>query len=324
VTGADPTADAAVASYLARLDAALAAVPPGDRREILLETRSHVVERLGRSPWRGADAVLAELGAPEAYARQFLGDDDGAPAPPAPPAPPGATQGSATLFALAQLTTRGGRALPWLLLFGALYVVAGVALLFVIGDVFFPTGTGVFVQPPSAASPHVWVVIAEAGAPGADLLGRAIIPIGLLVAAAIHLAARGLLARLVGREARPAPALTATDGAPTHSVAGSVTLLGLARLGQGGWQRVPLLLLVLTGYGIAGWGLLLVISEVVDPAGTGFIVRRIPDDRWQVGFMMSGTPGPGEDVLGFWFAAAIHLAVRALLRRLIRADAARA
>jgi hypothetical protein len=47
--------------------------------------------------------------------------------------------------------------------------------------------------------------------------------------------------------------------------------------------------------------------------------------------MMSGTPGPGEDVLGFWFAplvllivAAIHLAVRALLRRLIRADAARA
>jgi hypothetical protein len=331
---ADVQADPDLTVYLTRLGAALGGLPPADREEILLETRSHVLEQLGRSPNRRVADVLGELGAPEGYARQFLAEVGAMPGPTLEPAPPtvtaGGRPGSATLFGLAQLTTRGGRAIPWLLLFGALYVLAGVALLFVIGDLLYPTGTGVFVQPPSSPKPHIWVVVAESGAPGIDLLGRAIIPIGLLIVAAIHLAARAMLLRVLGHDARPAPGQPVTD-APRSSIASSVTLHGLARLGAGGWRRVPFLLLVLTGYGIAGWGVLLLISELVDPAGTGFIVRRIPDDRWQVGLMMSGTPGPGEDVLGVWFApllllliAAIHLGIRALLRRELRRDSPRA
>ena len=319
---ADVQTDPVLAVYLARLGAALTGLPEVDREEILLETRSHVLEQLGRAPKRRVADVLAELGAPEEYARQFVAEPEVA----LEPAPPARPRGSATLFGLAQLTTRGGWAIPWLLLFGALYVVAGISLLFVIGDLLYPTGTGIFVQPPSSPTPHVWVVVAESGAPGIDLLGRAIIPIGLLIAAAIHLAARAMLLRVLRHDARPAPGHLVMD-APRSSIASSVTLHGLARLGAGGWRRVPLLLVVLTGYGIAGWGVLLLISELVDPAGTGLIVRRIPDDMWQVGFMMSGTPGPGEDVLGVWFApllllliAAIHLGIRALLRRELRRE----
>ena len=327
---ADVHPDPVLTGYLARLGTALRGLPMGDREEILLETRSHVLEQLGRAPNRRVADVLAELGAPEEYARQFVGDAGWVPAPIPESAPPtgahGNRPGSATLFGLAQLTTRGGRAAPWLLLFGALYVVAGIALLFVIGDLLAPAGTGVFVQPASTAKPRIWVVIAESGAPGKDVLGRAIVPIGLLLAATIHLGARAMLRRILRQDARPAPGSSTAD-APPSSIASSVTLLGLAGLGAGGWRRVPMLLLVLTGYGIAGWGMLLLICELVDPRGTGFVIRQLPGGMRHIGFAVSGTLAPGDDVLGVWFApllllliAAIHLGIRVLLRRELRRD----
>jgi uncharacterized membrane protein len=58
----DAPALGALETDLARLDAALTALPPGERQEILLETRSHVVEQTRRSPSRSADDVLEELG----------------------------------------------------------------------------------------------------------------------------------------------------------------------------------------------------------------------------------------------------------------------
>jgi hypothetical protein len=189
--------------YLTRLEAALGALSPAERREILLETRSHVLEQASRSPDRGVPAVLAELGPPESYASQFVGEAPAAPAAEAAPA------------------------------------------------------------------------------------------------------------------AREAP--------------GSSTLHGLARLGAGGWRRAPMLLLVLTAYGIAGLGVLLLISEIVDPAGTGFVVRELPDGMRHIGFAISGTLEPGDDLLGAWFApllllliAAIHLGVRRLLRRELRRHPPRA
>jgi hypothetical protein len=192
---------AALEDYLARLEAALAAVPAAERREILLETRSHVLEQASRSPARGVAAVLAELGPPESYARQFVGDEPHATTAPAPPAP----------------TPRDASA--------------------------------------------------------------------------------------------------------------SSTLHGLARLGAGGWRRLPMLLLVLTGYGIAGLGVLLLISEIVDPPGTGFVIRDMPNGMRHIGFALSDTLAPGDDVFGAWFApllvlliAAIHLGIRALLRRELRRD----
>lgn len=195
---ADAMHEPTLAAYLARLDAELAGVPAGERRDILLETRSHVVEQVGRVPARRVEEVLAELGAPEAYARQFLGDAEAAP----PPAD--APHGSTVLFGLAQLTTRGARALPWLLVFGLLYVLAGIALLFVIGELIDPAGTGVFVQPRPDAPPRVLVVISGEEGTGGDVLGRALVPVGLLVAGAVHLGARALLRRLLRSRAHRA------------------------------------------------------------------------------------------------------------------------
>ncbi|HZF66926.1 MAG TPA: hypothetical protein VEZ47_02695 [Gemmatirosa sp.] len=342
--------DLALERYLARVAAALHALPPTEREEILLETRSHVVEQTGRSPARGVEDVLAELGEPQAYAHQFLAEQPpeerdardarearvGAPAG-APDLPAGtsghARRGSTTLFALAQLTTRGARAMPWITLAGVVYVLIAVVLLFVVAELIDPAGTGIFVRRLAGGKLSISVLVSSEAARGFDVLGDALVPIGLVLAAILHFAMRALLLFVVrGDDRQAAPAFApAPVLEPPHALGRSVTLRGLLMLGAGGWRRVPLLVLVMTGYGIAGWGVLLVVSELIDPAGTGFMVRRLSSDQWQVGFMMSGTPRPGEDVLGVWFAplvlliiAVIHLGVRALLLHLIRRDARRA
>lgn len=171
--------------YLARLDAALAGVPAPERREILLETRSHVVEQTHRTPARAVDDVLAELGAPEVYAGQFLPDEP-------TPVRVDDQRGSETLRGLAQLTAAGPRAIPLLLLFAVGYAVAGLVLLFVVAELADPRGTGVFVHPRPAARPLISVLMGgDVG--GRDVLGSAVIPLGLLIVAAVHLALRAVL-----------------------------------------------------------------------------------------------------------------------------------
>jgi hypothetical protein len=197
VPGAEANHAAELETYLGRLEAALAALPADERREILLETRSHVLERTRRAPTQRLPDLLAELGAPEAYACQFLPDD----APAARATPPG-RRGSTTLVGLAELTTRGWRALPLLLVFGAAYALAGIVLLFVLGELVDPIGTGVFVDPRPGGKSRIHVLVSSDGAPGRDVLGRWLLPIGLAIAGAIHLVVRALLRLALRRGAR--------------------------------------------------------------------------------------------------------------------------
>ena len=62
-------------SYLSQLDAQLDGLSVDERRDILMETKSHVAERVARFPFPRVEEVLEQLGAPNVYARQFLGDD---------------------------------------------------------------------------------------------------------------------------------------------------------------------------------------------------------------------------------------------------------
>jgi hypothetical protein len=205
----------ALDAYLSALDAALAGVSAAERRDILLETRSHVLERTARAPGRPVGAVLAELGPPDAYARQFLttaaapgdadahggADTDGSPRP----------RGSATLRALAELTGRGWRAVPLLVAVAVAYGLAGLLLLFVLGEVVDPAATGIFVRDRPGRPAAINVVISGYGNLGRDVLGRALLPLLLLLIAAIHLAVLAVVRRAAARAFRPtSPAVPAS------------------------------------------------------------------------------------------------------------------
>ena len=195
--GAEANHAAELETYLGRLEAALAALPAEERREILLETRSHVLERARRAPARALPDLLAELGPPEAYARQFLPDET-----PPGQATPRARRGSTTLAGLAELTTRGWRGLPLLLVFGAAYALAGIVLLFVLGELVDPIGTGVFVDPRPDGTSRIHVLVSSDGAPGRDVLGRWLLPIALAITGVIHLVVRASLRLALRRGAR--------------------------------------------------------------------------------------------------------------------------
>jgi len=55
--------------FIARMETALAALDAHERSEIVMETRSHLLERTAEGK---LDETLQELGEPELYARQFL------------------------------------------------------------------------------------------------------------------------------------------------------------------------------------------------------------------------------------------------------------
>ncbi len=208
----DAAAGAPLEDYLARLDAALATLPPTDRQDILLETRSHVLEQARRAPHRPVGAILAELGGAEDYARQFLPERGFDHAPDAPEA-----------------------------------------------------------DRTALVAPRGWRV-------------------------------------------------------------SSVTLLGLSRLAADGLLRLPLLMLVLAAYGVAGFAFLLLCAELYDAPGTGIFTRVLPNGDRQVGVLFSDpVPADATDVFGPWFGpmlaaivAVVVLGVRALLQRVLRDDALRA
>ena len=55
----------ALQQYLNRMDVALARLSESERREILLETQSHVAEQVRRAPMLSVPEILTELGEPE-------------------------------------------------------------------------------------------------------------------------------------------------------------------------------------------------------------------------------------------------------------------
>jgi len=172
-------------AYLARLEAALASAPPAERREILLETQSHVFERARRSPWERVEDVLAELGAPEAYARQFLPEA-------AVPAP----TPDNTLEATARVAGGGWAALPMLFAVATAYAVAVLALFMAAWELHEPETVGLWI----GTGPEGRRFLLGSNLSGRNMrevLGGSLVPLALLVAATIHLAVSALLRRLL-------------------------------------------------------------------------------------------------------------------------------
>jgi len=173
--------------YLARLEAALASAPAAERREIVLETQSHVLERVHRSPWEPVEGVLAELGAPETYARQFL---------PEVPSPSRPSRPGQTLRAVAGLAAGGWATLPALLVVAALYTVAVVALFMAAWELHQPDTVGLWIGM-GAEGRQVLLGSNLSGRSMREVLGGRLVPLALLVAVTVHFAVSALLRRML-------------------------------------------------------------------------------------------------------------------------------
>jgi hypothetical protein len=177
-------------AYLAKLDAALATLPADERREILLETKSHVVERARRNP-ASLNAVLAELGEPDSYARQFLAEESaGEPAQP-----------SGALAGVARLATGGWKSLPLLFVVAGAYSVAVLRVLLALGKILEPNATGLFVSD-GRAWRGVEFAISDPRHGGRDVLGYWFVAITLAIAALIHFVVSAFLKRLFRQPSR--------------------------------------------------------------------------------------------------------------------------
>src|SRR5687768_17447940 len=171
------------------MDAALAGLSPAERREILLETQSHVAEQARRSPMLSVPEILQELGEPEAYARTFV---DGNATPLRRPG---------VLHGIARLATGSWTALPVLLFVLCCYSVAVAMLFIAVNEVHEPETTALYVTQ-GAKGRTVAFAVSDPTiiGKGGDVLGGWLIPIALSIAAIIHLAMRALLRRVVTRE----------------------------------------------------------------------------------------------------------------------------
>jgi hypothetical protein len=188
----DTGASTSLQLYLNRMDAALGRLSESERREILLETQSHVAEQAERSPMLSVPEILAELGEPEAYARTFLVDSASAP-----------TRSPGVLHAIARLATGSWSSLPLLLFVLCCYSVAVFMLFVAVLEIQEPATTGFWVEH-TAAGRSAGLTLSGPLVParGPDLLGGWIIVIALSIAAVIHLAMRALLRRVLSRETR--------------------------------------------------------------------------------------------------------------------------
>lgn len=64
--------EAAVESYLARLDKALGPIAVSERASIITEIKSHILEARGRNPKKSVNSILDSLGEPESVANRYL------------------------------------------------------------------------------------------------------------------------------------------------------------------------------------------------------------------------------------------------------------
>lgn len=167
-------------SYLTKLDAALARLPRTERQEIILETKSHISERLERDSSSSVGEVLTELGTPESYAAGFLSQRADA----------------GTIENLSTVTARGWKALPLMLLIIMGYGIAALFLLVAIAKIVEPDATGWYVR---TVGEHrsAGLAISDPNHGGRDLLGYWLIPISLIGAGLIHLFISRVLRRFV-------------------------------------------------------------------------------------------------------------------------------
>jgi uncharacterized membrane protein len=190
VTTPDPGEVARLELYLTRLEAALSAAPTAERQEILLETRSHVLERTRRAPPHRVEEVLAEFGAPDAYAQQFMPDL----ATPTTPRPN-------TLRGIARLASGGWTALPALFVVATSYAVAVLALLMAAWELLEPDKVGLWLGS-AGGEGRILLGSYSRGPHMREVLGAGLVPLALLLAVTVHIAMAALLRRLLHDDAR--------------------------------------------------------------------------------------------------------------------------
>jgi uncharacterized membrane protein len=175
-----------VNEYLARLERALHVLPAAERREILLETRSHILDRSAGAAG-GVSAILAELGSPDRYAQQFVAQE------------PVAIASAGMLGDVARVAARGWRSLPLLLLAFMGYGIAALCVIVALWKLFEPDGVGFIMRNSATGRGSIGLVLSDRVAAQGDVLGWWIVPIGAAIAVTIHLG----LAALLRRGARP-------------------------------------------------------------------------------------------------------------------------
>jgi len=183
MTEHDVRADVELESYLLRLAAELATVPELERSDILMETRSHVAERIRRAPATTVQQVLVDLGPPEEYAHRFLPDASMSTAEPG------------TLGDIAALATGGWLAMPLLLLVMLAYAIAGLWVIVALIKIGDPAGTGVWVDRTSGHLVSAGLGM-KANVDAREVIGYWLVPICLGIAYGIHRAIAALLRRV--------------------------------------------------------------------------------------------------------------------------------
>lgn len=184
-------------AYLVRLDAALRALPAEEREEIVLETRSHILDSLRLAGDRAV--VFTELGPPELYARSFLDALD------EPESNVVRTPRAPTL--LLRLAAGGAGAFIALNLMVAAYGLALVLLLLAGLKLLHPERVGVWIDPTTRS--YSVALTGSSGAPaGSEVLGWWLVPITLTLAALLYVATTRLTrAVILWREATRGRAL---------------------------------------------------------------------------------------------------------------------
>lgn len=177
---------AALESYLSWLGAELDGLPAAERREILLETRSHVLERTQASDWESVGDVLAGFGSPKEYAQRFLSEKAAAP------------RRFSALRHIRRLITAGWRSFPLLVLILAAYAVALFALVVAVWKILSPEDVGLWISYRDGQYEAAFLIFRSwfEGNEGREVLGRSLVVIGLSISVSIHLTISGLLRRL--------------------------------------------------------------------------------------------------------------------------------
>lgn len=189
-------------TYLKRLRWGLSGLPEEDRNEIVLETRSHFLDRLEGPNAASFAAVAQELGPPEEYARRFRENYEIS-----------AALGSGSAFhmlhAVARLLGRSLQAFVGFFFFLFLYLSSLAFLLVAVLKPIFPENTGLWT---SSREPLLLLgFIEDPARPGLhEHLGWWIIPFGLLGALLLYWGSTALLRVFLrslrrSRESAPSP-----------------------------------------------------------------------------------------------------------------------
>jgi hypothetical protein len=106
-------------------------------------------------------------------------------------------------------------------------------------------------------------------------------------------------------------------------------LSDIARLAIGGWTALPAVFVVATAYAVAVVALLMAAWELLEPDKVGLWLgseggeRRVLLGSYSRGRHMREVLGDGLVPLALVLAVTVHIAMSALLRRLVRDDARR-